>query len=107
MSISPERNSVRYFKRYPSVIIEVLSESTERIDRHEKFSNYTQIETLQEYVLADQDRMEVTIFRRSRDWKPEILSQPEQEMRLESVNFKMRVSAIYENLISSGASGFD
>jgi Uma2 family endonuclease len=84
--------------RYPKIVIEVLSGETERIDRHEKFWNYTQIETLQEYVLVAQDKMEVTIFRRAQDWKAEIANRAEQEIRLDSVKFTMQAGAIYEGV---------
>lgn len=41
------RDTDRYFKRYPKVLVEVLSESTEALDRREKFLSYRQIETLE------------------------------------------------------------
>jgi len=41
-----------YFRRRPCLIVEVLSEATERIDRREKLYAYTQIPSLQEYVLC-------------------------------------------------------
>ena len=40
----------------PVVVIEVLSDSTQRIDRGEKFINYLLLESLQYYVLVSQDR---------------------------------------------------
>jgi len=40
----------------PQVIVEVLSESTEKYDRGAKFGHYRQLPTLQEYVLVSQDR---------------------------------------------------
>src|SRR6266536_6049488 len=71
------RDTGRYFKRYPRVLIEVLSETTERIDPREKFLSYRQIETLEEYVLVAQDKMEVTVFRREFQWQPEVSLQPD------------------------------
>ena len=90
------RDTDRYFKRYPRVLIEVLSPDTERTDRREKFLSYTGIETLEEYVLVAQDRREVTVFRRSRQWQPEILTQPEQSLALASLDFTMPLTLIYE-----------
>ncbi len=92
------RDMDRYFKRYPKVLIEVLSESTETIDRREKFLSYRQIETLQEYVLVAQDKMEVTIFPRESHWQPEILRQPDQVMRLASLDFSLPLRAVYEGV---------
>lgn len=92
------RDTNAFFKDFPKVIVEVLSEGMERIDRSEKFPNYTQIESLEEFVLASQDKMEVTIFRRAQGWKPEILRQPDQSLALASLNFSMRLQANYEGV---------
>jgi Uma2 family endonuclease len=92
------RDSDPYFKRYPKVLVEVLSETTENIDRREKFWNYTQVASLEAYVLAAQDKMEVTIFRRSEGWRPEILKSADQELDLPSLKLKLPLRAIYEGV---------
>jgi Uma2 family endonuclease len=51
-------------KRHPSLIVEVLSDSTAAYDRGEKFALYRQVDTLQEYVLIDPLRFTVDCFRR-------------------------------------------
>jgi len=48
----------------PIVIVEVLSPSTERSDRGEKFAHYQRLVSLQEYVLVAQDAPRVEVFRR-------------------------------------------
>jgi Uma2 family endonuclease len=48
----------------PTVIVEVLSDSTENYDRGEKFHHYVQIPSLQEYVLVAQDEPRIEVFRR-------------------------------------------
>ncbi|MBI2928640.1 MAG: Uma2 family endonuclease [Verrucomicrobia bacterium] len=92
------RDTDRYFIRYPKLLVEVLSPETERIDRREKFLSYTQIETLEEYVLVAQDRLEVTVFRRANNWEPEILRQPEEQLRLTSLDFSLPLSTVYEGV---------
>jgi Uma2 family endonuclease len=92
------RDTDRYFKRYPSVLIEVLSPDTERTDRQEKRFSYLGIETLEAYILVAQDRMEVTVFRKSADWQPEILRAPTDLLRLPHLDFEVALSAIYEGL---------
>jgi Uma2 family endonuclease len=47
------------------LIIEVLSPSTEAIDRGIKFAKYRQFATLQEYVLVQVEQPEVEVFRRN------------------------------------------
>jgi Uma2 family endonuclease len=96
------RDKDRYFKRFPRVLVEVLSESTERIDRREKFLSYTQIETLEEYILVAQDRMEVTLYRRVNQWHPEVLKTGAQSLPLASIDFSIPLAAIYEGVNVAG-----
>ena len=51
----------------PTLIVEVLSPSTEAIDRREKLAAYRRIPSLQEYVLVAQDERSVEIYRREGD----------------------------------------
>ena len=85
----------KYFKTFPKVLIEVLSPETERIDRREKFSSYTQIASLEEYVLVAQDQQEATVFRRSNHWRPETAN---QHLRIESLQFTLSLPAIYDSV---------
>ncbi len=48
----------------PTLVVEVLSESTEKYDRGEKFSHYMKLPSLQEYVLVAQDERRIEVFRR-------------------------------------------
>ena len=52
----------------PTIIVEVLSESTERYDRDGKFQAYKQLASLREYVLVPQDQRRIEVFRREDDW---------------------------------------
>ena len=52
------------FYTFPKLIVEVLSDSTKNIDRDDKFQEYIQIPTLEEYVLISTKRMQVECFRR-------------------------------------------
>lgn len=92
------RDTDRYFKRFPQVLVEVLSPETERTDRREKFLSYQQIETLEEYVLVAQDKAEVTVFRRSNQWRPEIVREHGEQLRLPSLEFTLPLSDLYEGL---------
>lgn len=98
MVVCDPRDKDRYFKRFPKVVIEVLSQSTEAIDRREKFLSYRQIETLEEYVLVAQDRIEITVFRRENHWQPEVLLKPEQQFRLKSLDFHFPLQKVYEGV---------
>lgn len=53
----------------PTVVVEVLSKSTERRDKNERFVLFQQLESLEEYVLVSQDERRIEVRRRSeRDW---------------------------------------
>ena len=60
-----------YFRSRPCLIVEVLSDSTERIDRREKLLAYQTLPSLQEYVLVAQNARRVEVYRRTNDWKAE------------------------------------
>ena len=51
----------------PTVLVEVLSESTEAYDRGEKFYFYRSIPTLKEYVLINSRAVAAEVFRKSDD----------------------------------------
>jgi Uma2 family endonuclease len=93
-----KRDNHPRFVRYPKLIIEVLSESTERVDKREKFFAYTNIPSLAEYVLVAQTSAEVTVFRRANDWKAEKVLGPKARVLLESLKLTIPLKAIYEGV---------
>jgi Uma2 family endonuclease len=85
-----------YLKRFPVLIIEVLSPSTERQDRAEKFHAYRTLDSLQEYVLVAQDVERVEVYRRRTGWDLELYgTEWENEFHLESVDQRIAVADVY------------
>jgi Uma2 family endonuclease len=83
----------------PSVIIEVLSRTTERYDRNEKFEHYSRLESLQEYVLVSQKRMRVEQFvRDGAHWQMSDLTDPQSLLRLAPIGCEIRLDDIYRNV---------
>lgn len=80
----------------PCVVVEVLSASTEAIDRREKALNYRHLPSLEEYLLVAQRSMQVAVLRRSEDWSPQILTAPEDVFESRAVGVKVALSDIYE-----------
>jgi Uma2 family endonuclease len=80
-----------------ALIVEVLSPTTERIDRAEKFEAYKQIASVQEYVLLAQDAMELELFRRRTGWQREFY-QRDSTFTLESVGATFSVSQLYRGV---------
>ena len=57
--------TARLAKLHPSLVIEVLSDSTAAYDRGRKFELYQCIPELQEYLIVEQDRMHADLFRKN------------------------------------------
>ena len=97
MSSCEENTDNPYYRTNPSLIIEVLSPSTERTDLNEKFNNYTSIPSLIEYVVVAQDIPYLKVFRRRTAWKAEAYY-AEDKVLLESVNLEFLVKQIYRRV---------
>lgn len=84
----------------PTVIIEVLSESTEKYDRGRKANSYRQIASLQELVLVAQDRPHVERFTRQAtgDWLFHEERDLEALFELPSMGFSIALAEIYRNV---------
>jgi Uma2 family endonuclease len=91
--------SDRYLKRYPKLIAEVLSASTEAFDRGEKFEDYQQIESLEEYVLISQDCQQVECRRRTTTnaWEATIYEVSDRVI-LKSIDLEFSISELYRGL---------
>ncbi|MEQ1622409.1 MAG: Uma2 family endonuclease [Methylococcales bacterium] len=87
-----------YFNSQPRLIIEVLSESTERYDRSDKFHYYRKLESLEEYVLIAQDTQRVECYRRNNQWDFE-LYQTNDKVVFESLGLSLDITDIYEGLV--------
>ncbi|NJR70484.1 MAG: Uma2 family endonuclease [Synechococcales cyanobacterium CRU_2_2] len=85
--------------RYPTLIVEVLSPSTESRDRGKKFRQLQESETLQEYVLIDYASVQVECFRRSegRFWVYETFGAGDV-VRLAAVEFECAIETLYEDV---------
>lgn len=84
----------------PTVIFEVLSPSTEKYDRGEKFVRYrTQIESLQDYVLVSQDKARVEPHHRQGDgtWTQSDVDGLEGVLALPSIECRLPLSEVYRN----------
>ncbi len=84
-----------------TVIVEVLSPSTETYDRGLKFLHYQSLPSLQEYVLISQEILQVEVYHRriqKQDWIYQALSQPEDALVLSSIDFSCRLAELYESI---------
>jgi len=87
-----------YYTERPCLIVEVLSESTARIDRREKLFAYTAgLASLREYLLVAQDRRQVDLYRRAEtDWVHETFT--DGRIHLDCLDMELPIEAIYEDV---------
>lgn len=94
-----DRDNDPQLVQFPSLIIEVLSRSTEAADRGIKFAKYRQFSTMQEYVLVQVEQPGVEMFRRNQQgqW---VLSEYGlgDSLQLESVNLEIAIGNLYRQV---------
>ena len=88
----------------PTLIVEVLSPSTEGYDRREKFEHYQQIASLKDYILISQDEVHVEYYyRQENEWLQTEFVELEDVLSLLSIDCELRLSDIYRRVeIASG-----
>jgi Uma2 family endonuclease len=84
----------------PTLIVEVLSPSTEAYDRGRKFRHYQSIPSLQHYVLISSDHMQVDWYTRQPDapWLFSSASSPDESITLQAIGCTLKLSDVYEGV---------
>jgi Uma2 family endonuclease len=85
----------------PTLIVEVLSESTAAYDRGKKFLSYQQIDSLQEYLLVSQDEVIVEHYARRNDdaWLYTKSIGLEEKIVLPSIACEVALRDIYDKVV--------
>ena len=86
-----------YFTETPIIIIEVLSKSTRKTDQTIKRRAYLNLPSLQEYVLVEQDFVDVEVVRRSEGWQSNHYYLGD-DVTFESIELTVAVEAIYHRV---------
>jgi Uma2 family endonuclease len=81
----------------PTLVVEVLSPSTEAYDRGAKFKDYRQVNSLQEYVLVSQHAPLIEVFFRQPDgtWRFTPVSGVESDAHLRSIQVDLPLAEVY------------
>ncbi len=85
----------------PTLVVEVLSPSTEEDDRSDKFACYTSLPSLQVYMLVSQARPRVETYTRQQDgfWQPAKFDGLDAVVPLPSLGCELRLADIYGDII--------
>lgn len=87
----------------PTLLVEVLSETTEAYDRGEKFAHYRRIPSLREYVLVGQTEPRVEVFRRNPDDTWTLYEFTGGLVRLQSIDVAVPLADIYADPLAPTA----
>ena len=90
-------DSEPYFTQTPIIIVEVLSRPTRRTDETIKLMSYINIPSLREYVLIQQDFVDIQVIRRSEGWLPKHYFLGD-EITFESIGLTLPVEDIYHRV---------
>lgn len=94
MVVCQDTSTHEYYVETPTLIVEVLSKSTRRRDETLKRRLYQTIPTLLEYVLIEQDIVDVEVCRRSEGWVSNHYFLGD-DVPFESVDLTLSVAEIY------------
>lgn len=86
--------------RNPKLVVEILSKSTQHIDRREKAMTYRRVEAIEEYVLIAQNQPRVIVHRRGEDWRPMLYSSLDSRVEFRSIGLCMPLAQIYEGTLT-------
>ena len=88
----------------PIIIIEVLSKSTEELDRKDKFGLYKQVPSLEYYVLISQDKPQIEVYRKMKVednkslWQIEIITGMDKMLVFPTLDIEISFSSIYKKV---------
>ncbi len=97
MVVCNDQTDNEYYTESPTILVEVLSKSTRRNDETIKRVAYQSIPSLQEYILIEQDFVDIEVCRRSAGWLPSHYFLGDQ-FTLESIDLSLSVEEIYHRV---------
>lgn len=100
VTCDPRDRADDQYKRYPCLVVEVLSESTARYDLGRKFANYRLLDSLREYVVIDPDALTVEVFRRDNEGHWVLYPfEGEGEAEFASLECRLPLAMIFEEVL--------
>ncbi len=99
VTCDPRDQETSIYKRFPKLIVEVLSDSTEAFDRGDKFIDYQTLESLEEYILINTKRQRVESFKRQEQgWLFYAYTPTDESFPLASLGLRVSFSDLYADV---------
>jgi Uma2 family endonuclease len=92
-----------YFVVFPEIIVEVASKDSMHTDSATKLKEYKKISTMQYYIIAAQEEMEVQFYSRSGDkWMVEVFDLPNDVIELPLFDTAFSLADMYDSVKING-----
>jgi Uma2 family endonuclease len=99
VTCDPRDQETSIYKRFPKLIVEVLSDSTEAFDRGDKFNDYQTLDSLEEYILINTKLQRVESFKRQEQgWHFRTYIPTDESFPLASLGLRVSFSDLYEDV---------
>lgn len=93
-----DRDSSNRFSEQPTLIVEILSPSTEKKDRGKKLEDYKTIESLKEYLIVHQDKVIIERYTKNKEGDFVIdLFMEDSTLVLHSLGIELDTNVLYQN----------
>lgn len=103
--VCDDKTADEYYTESPIIIVEVLSKSTRKTDQTLKRLAYQNLPSLEEYVLIEQDFVDVEICRRERHWQSEHYYLGD-EVYFAAIDLRLPVEVIYARVVNDDMQEF-
>ena len=90
-----------FIKRHPSLIVEVLSKSTARYDKTDKFEDFQKVPSIQYYLLVESRWQSAILYSKTDKldfWTYQIFKNLDDVIELPKLNFQLSLEMIYQNV---------
>lgn len=97
----PDDIEAEKFIQHPSIIVEVLSDSTELYDRKQKWDQYRKIKSLRHYLLVNKHTYKVEMFSRTHEiglFYYQVFEGVESSIAFSDLGFALALKDIYEGI---------
>jgi Uma2 family endonuclease len=100
-SATEEKRNENNLVENPLVNIEILSRSTQKIDKTEKLEEYRAIPSLQEYIMIEQEKIgiEQHIRKGKNKWEVNLLDEKDKNLQIKAIEVEVELAKIYNKVV--------
>ena len=99
LTCEPQDIDAEYIIKKPSLVVEVLSKSTARYDRSDKFDDFQKVPSIQYYLIVESRWQSVSLYSRTENprlWTYQIFKELTDVVSFPKLNFELSLETIYQ-----------